>query len=83
MKFVTTLELCLSDEEYRKLKEAMKVLSKIELEVSSTSEKIKNDSLFSIDEENKILDYLQGVYKDSINMQVELCGFMENYLDNS
>ena len=83
MKFVTTLELRLSDEEYRKLKEAMKVLSKIELEVSSTSEKIKNDSLFSIDEENKILDYLQGVYKDSINMQVELCGFMENYLDNS
>ena len=83
MKFVTTLELCLSDEEYHKLKEAMKVLSKIELEVSSTSEKIKNDSLFSIDEENKILDYLQGVYKDCINMQVELCGFMENYSDNS
>ena len=82
MKFVTTLELHLSNEEYRKLKEAMKVLSKIELEVSSASEKIKNDSLFSIDEENKILDYLQGVYKDSINMQVELCNFMENYSDN-
>ena len=83
MKFVTTLKLRLDDEEYRKLKEAIKVLSKIELEVLWVSEKIKDDSILSINEENKILDYLQGIYKDSINMQVELSYFMENYSDNS